>query len=284
MQQLEKLDSISYADFVERYLKPGVPVVLTNASASWFTQEGFTPDFFREKFGSYTTQHDGKEYSMAEILDLTARATPDHPAPYPMLFEIPTQLPELLPLLSPLHMNYVLPNWFTKKVMPYNKLGNNVHLFIGGLGNQYVLHQDLFHTNAWITQLYGEKEFVVFPRGQDELLYPLGIGFISPINVLKPDYEQYPRYREATPISVVLRPGETIFIPNGVWHTTVARSHNISLIMDQLNAYNYPQWRKDVYAASAPKSKVKAMVGYCAATMLGTLCQLDDALRRQPAN
>lgn len=284
MQQVEKLGSLTYEQFVEGYLKPGIPVVLTNASASWPSNTQFTPDFFREHFGSHTTTYQGREYSMTEILALTEQATPENPAPYPMLFEIPEQLPELLPLLNPLHMGYARPNWFRKKFMPYNKLGNNVNLFIGGVGNQYMLHQDAFHTNAWITQLYGRKEFIVFPRGQEAYLYPEGIGCSSPINILQPDYDKYPLYRAATPVRVVVEPGETIFIPNGIWHTTVAVTHNISVILDQLNEYNYPRWREDAYAYSAPNGKLKAAAVYCLANALGTLCQLDEKVRKkQPA-
>ncbi|WP_223649578.1 cupin-like domain-containing protein [Hymenobacter psoromatis] len=274
MQQLEKVSALPYEQFVERYLKPGIPVILTDASASWKSNTQFTPAFFQEHFADYSTTHDGTTYSMRDILEITARSTPENPAPYPMLFEVPTQLPKLLEMLEPVHMHYSLPNWFGNKLMPYGRFGNSIHLFIGGRGNQYNLHQDMYHTNAWITQLYGEKEFVLFPREQAELLYPIGLGFISPINILKPDYEKYPKYRAATPLRVVLKPGETIFIPNGIWHTTVAVGHNISLIFDQLNRYNYQAWKKDMYDYPASKSKLRGIVVSGIATALGTLCRL----------
>lgn len=281
MQQVEKISSLPYEQFVDKYLKPGIPVVLTDASACWQSNTMFTPDFFREKFGDVTTEYQGQAYSMREILALTEQATPEKPAPYPMLFEIPEQLPELLPLLDPVHLNYCVPNWFRNKYMPYNKLGNNMHLFIGGVGNQYSLHKDMYHTNAWITQLHGRKEFVVFPREQDELMHAEGLGFISPIDILRPDFDKYPRYRKATPVHVVLEPGETIFIPNGIWHTTVAKTHNISLIVDQLNRHNYPQWLRDAYSYSARSSKLKAAAVYCYAGALGLLCQLTEKLGAQ---
>ncbi len=275
-QQIEKLGSLSYEQFIEGYLKPGIPVVLTNAAASWKADHPFTPDFFKERFGERTTTYQGTTYSMADILDITARGTAENPAPYPILFEIPVQLPDFLPMVEPLHMNYAFPNWFRGKVMPYGKLGNSIHLFIGGVGNQYSLHKDMFHTNAWITQLYGEKKFVVFPRNQEALLYPENEGFISPINILHPDYEKYPKYKQATPISVTLKPGETIFIPNGIWHTTVAVSHNISLIFDQLNSYNFKAWKKDAYDYSKNKNKIRAIAAYSMAYALGSLCQLSE--------
>ena len=276
MQEIEKLGSLSYDDFMERYLKPGIPVVLTNGAASWKSKHSFTPDFFRERFGDYTTTHGDRVYAMREILDITANSTPEHPSPYPILFEIPEQLAEFLPMVEPLHMNYAFPNWFRGKVIPYGRLGNNIHLFIGGVGNQYSLHKDMFHTNAWITQLYGEKKFVVLPRDQEALLYPHDSGFISPINILKPDYEKYPKYRQATPISVTLKPGETIFIPNGIWHTTVALSHNISLIFDQLNGHNFKAWKKDAYDYNKGKNKAKALAMYGLAHAVGSICQVSE--------
>ena len=282
MRQVEKLDAISYEDFVESYLKPGIPVVLKNAAASWTARQRFDPAFFKTHFGEHRTTYEGTSYTMRDILDLTERGTPEQPAPYPILFEIPLQLPDLLPWLDPIHLNYARPNWFASKVMPYGKLGKSIHLFIGGAGNQYSLHQDMYHTNAWITQLYGEKKFVVFPRNQAELLYADDNGFISPINILKPDYEKYPKYRAATPISVVLAPGETIFIPNGIWHTTVAPGHNISLIVDQLNRHNYQAWKKDVYEYSKEKSKAKALAMYGLAHVLGTMCQLGELTGSKP--
>lgn len=274
---IKREDSISYKDFVEKYAKPRVPVVLTNASMAWKTNKIFTPEFFEKNFGNYETTSDGKKYTMTEILELTAKSTPENPAPYPNLYEIPEQMPELMEMFQPIHMNYSQPNWFRSKVVPYGKFGNSVQLFIGGRGNQYSLHKDYFHTNAWITQLYGEKKFVVFPGDQEKYLYPGKEGFkryLSPINIVSPDYDKYPEYKNAKPVEVTLKPGETIFIPNGLWHTTVAYEQNISLIYDQLNGLNYEAWKKDIYDLKKDQSKLKAAILYGYALSAGAACKL----------
>lgn len=274
---IEKRDNITYDEFVEQYVKKRIPLVFKNASAAWKSNKMFTPDFFREKFGQYETWSDGVKYTMEEILDITAKSTPENPAPYPILFEIPEQLPELMDMFQPIHMNYAQPNWFRSKVIPYGKFGNNIHLFIGGNGSQYSLHKDMYHTNAWITQLYGRKRFVVFPGDQDENLYAGKTGlenFFSPINILAPDYDKYPKYKNATPQEVILEPGETIYIPNGVWHTTAATEQNISLIFDQLNGLNYPDWKKDIFEYKKAESKLKAVIQYGFAVTAGLACKL----------
>ena len=274
---IEKKDSISYEEFVEEHVKKHIPVVFKNASAAWKSNKIFTPDFFREKFGKYETWADGVKYNIDKILEITAKSTPENPAPYPILFEIPKQLPELMDMLQPIHMNYAQPNWFTSNIFPYGKFGNNIHLFFGGNGSQYSLHKDIYHTNAWITQLFGTKKFVVFPGDQEEYLYAGKSGiqsFLSPINILSPDYEKYPMYKNAKPQEVILQPGETIFVPNGVWHTTVATEQNISFIFDQLNELNFSDWKKDIFELKKTESKFKAAVQYSFAASAGIACKL----------
>jgi histone arginine demethylase JMJD6 len=181
---IEKIDSISYDEFVEKYVKPGIPVVFKNASAIWKSKHQFNPDFFREHFGNYTTTYKDKIYTMTEVLEITEKSTPEKPSPYPIFFELRTHLPEFMAMLNPLHMNYAFPNWYRSRLLPRSKFGNDMQLYIGGVGNQYVLHKDLFHTDAWVTQLYGEKQFIAFPRDQEDLLYPENQGTRSPINFL----------------------------------------------------------------------------------------------------
>lgn len=271
---VEQKENLSYQEFVQEYLKKRIPVVFKNASSAWKSNTIFTPSFFSEKFGDYKTWSGGQEYTMNEILNLTEKSTAETPAPYPILFEIPKQLPELMQLFKPLHMNYARPNWFSSDILPYGQYGKAVHLFIGGKGNQYSLHNDAYHTNAWVTQLYGQKKFIVFPHGQDEYLYAGKTGitkFISPINILNPDYEKYPDYKKATPIEVVLNPGDTIFIPNGVWHTTVALGQNITLIVDQLNKSNFKAWKQDIFEVKKNHGKFKAQIHYAFANSVGNI-------------
>ena len=278
---VEKKENISYQEFIEEHLIKRVPVVFKNATAVWKSNSIFTPEFFRENFHDHFAYPEGVEYSMDKILEVTKNSSPENPAPYPILFEIPTQMPKLLDYLDPVHLNYSRPNWFSSKALAYGKYGKNVQLFFGGRGNQYTLHKDFYHTNAWITQLYGQKKFIVFPEGHDNYLYAGEKGyesFMSPINVLKPDYDKYPEYKKATPIEVILEPGETIFVPNGTWHTTVGMGQNISLIFDQLNSYNFDDWCKDIYQIKKDEGKFKASIVYAFAKSVGNLCRINGLL------
>ena len=154
-------------------------------------------------------------------MDLVEASTPEKPAPYPLIWNIDHDLPELLPLLDPMHVNYCVPNWLNRPVFQVGKWGGNRELFIGGAGSQFpYAHIDLYHLSAWINQVYGDKEFIVFPFGQDEFLYPKpGEPWKSQVNIFNPDYEKHPKFRHATPIKFTIHPGETLYVPFGMWHT-----------------------------------------------------------------
>jgi histone arginine demethylase JMJD6 len=275
---IEKRSDLSYREFIDKYQKPGIPVVLENATKIWKNNMVFTPEFFKENFGNRTTRFTDREYTVSEMLDLTANSTKENPAPYPVKFDILTQLPELLSYMDPLHMDLIKPNWLKSKVLK-NKLGNAMDLHIGGAGNHYSVHKDAYDVHAWLIQFYGEKQVIVFPRDQEELMYPGKGGLLesrSPIDISNPDYEKYPRFREATPITVTLKAGEVMYIPSGIWHTTMAHGQNISTIVDQVNNSNYKAWRRDVYVYKKYHNKYRAVIDYGAATAIGNACRLGE--------
>jgi histone arginine demethylase JMJD6 len=279
--QVQKVGDISHKEFIKDFYKPGIPVIFKTASKAWKANGLFTPDYFRKNFGERRTVVNDQEYSVREILDLVENSSADFPAPYPCKFDIPSQLPELLSLISPLGMHYAEPNWFESKAFPGKIYGSAIELFFGGPGGKFpVAHIDLFHTNAWITQLYGKKNFVVYPRGQDEFLYPKsGNQFVSEVNIFNPDYQKHPKYRNATPITVTVEQGETIFIPWGIWHSSESLTPSISVIFDQINSSNFADWTRDVWQHKKQYNKVKAVVSmayYAVAANL--LCRIGDAL------
>ncbi len=178
-------------------------------------------------------------------------------------------------------MNYAEPNWFESKAFPRKVFGSSIELFFGGPGGKFpIAHIDLFHTNAWITQLYGKKNFIVFPRGQDEYLYPNPENpLVSDVNIFNPDYDKHPAFRKATPIIITVEQGETIFIPWGIWHSSESLTPSISVIFDQVNKRNFSEWTKDVWDYKKRGNKLKAVLsmGYYAIAA-NILCRIGDML------
>jgi histone arginine demethylase JMJD6 len=270
-------ENITHEEFMEEHYKPGIPLVFKNAVKDWKANGLFTPDWFRENYSDRTTVVQGKTYNMREIMNMVEASTEENPAPYPCIYNINDQLPELLPLIKP-DIVYSQPNWLNNKMFKLGKWGAALELFIGGPGGKFpYLHLDYYHLNAWITQLYGEKRFTVFPRGQEHMLYPRpNDPWRSELNVFEPDYEKHPLYKDATPISFVVGPGETLFIPFGTWHTAYSLTPTISVAFDTLNAKNHSEFMKDVWTFKSRDSKVKAMAMYPYAWLATNLSKLTD--------
>jgi histone arginine demethylase JMJD6 len=275
---VQKIDNIPYKEFMNEFYKPGVPVVFKNASKVWKANGLFTPDYFRKNFADRKTEVQEKEYTMKELLDLVENSTAEKPAPYPIKFDIPSKIPELLPLINPLGMHYAVPNWFESKMFPSVLIGSQTELFLGGPGGKLpVTHIDYFHTNAWVTQLYGDKNFIVFPKGQDEFLYPKENNqWESEVNIFNPDYEKHPNFRQATPIVVTVKQGETIFVPAGMWHCAESLTTSISVIFDQINDKNYDQYVNDVWQFKKKSNMLKAtaVLAYC--KIAKYFCRIED--------
>jgi histone arginine demethylase JMJD6 len=281
--EVQKVEDISYAAFMQEFYQPGIPVIFKNASKSWKAKDVFSPDWFRNHYGDRQTVVTGKQYTMRQIVDMVENSSVNDPAPYPCIFDIPETLPELLDFVQPLNLNYARPNWFESKAFPNKVFGSSIELFFGGPGGKFpIAHIDIFHTNAWITQLYGKKNFIVFPRGQDEFLYPNPQNLLeSEVNIFNPDFDKHPAFRKATPAVITVEQGETIFIPWGIWHSSESLTPSISVIFDQVNKRNFPDWIKDVWSYKKKKggNKLKAVLSMAYyAVVANILCRIGDVL------
>lgn len=98
-----------------------------------------------------------------------------------------------------------------------------------------------------LPQLSGEKHLTLFDPHHNENLYEAHIpeallGFtprtgsfhrrtllestsmvMSPVDILDPDFEQFPRFAEAKRLHCSLRPGDVLFMPAFWWHEVQSR-------------------------------------------------------------
>lgn len=129
-------------------------------------------------------------------------------------------------------------------------------------------------------QLYGNKEFTVWPRDQEKFLYPEeGNAWKSTIpDIENVDLEKFPLYKQATPITFVVGPGETLFIPFGIWHTAKSLEPTISVAFDLLNDHNFPLFLKDVWDFKSRGGLAKGLAATSYAAVGGVVCRIGDAV------
>ncbi|MFO1225510.1 cupin-like domain-containing protein [Roseateles sp.] len=163
--------------------------------------------FYREGMAGLTFERrptallDGLRLLLAHAADATA------PAIYMDSMPLPACLPQLagalpLPLMNP-------------QVMPRIWIGNAVRV---------QTHFDLAQNLACVVA--GRRRFTLFPPEQLPNLYIGPIDFtpagppVSMVDLEAPDYDRYPRFREALAHAQVaeLDPGDALYLPYAWWH------------------------------------------------------------------
>jgi hypothetical protein len=258
--QIERRNNLSYEEFAREYLYPMKPVVVTDALRGWRALGRWTPEFFRQEFGDmkfmineepnqkadYKGNEGGTEYTMARFIDRVLESTDESPAPYfrnRVLYDL---FPSLRQDIEPLP-EYLFPNWLpehyaVKYVSEVLNRGAAIELFIGGKGGSFpVLHYDGAGVHAFLMQMYGRKEYIVFPPDQEPLLYPSpdreNLSLLN--SVESPDLKKFPLFAKADPTKFILEPGQLLFVPAHWWHTVKMLSPSITLSANVLNQSNW---------------------------------------------
>jgi hypothetical protein len=200
---------------------------------------------------------------MADFIDMMLTSTAENPAPYPYNFDVKKVFPELMQDFLP-EIIYGTIDRINHKLMPRTLLNGTVlyEIFFGGKGSSFpYLHFDALFMHTQITQVYGSKDFIMYPPEQTPNMYPYPDNpKFSQVNFLDPDHEKFPLFKEAVSIEFTLQEGETLLFPSGWWHTTKITEPCISLGRAQLNGNNwdnfindrYVNWKKKISFAAAP--------------------------------
>jgi hypothetical protein len=249
--EIDRRHKLAYETFAREYLFPNKPVILSGALESWGAVAHWTPEYFKNTYGSVNLNIDGKDFTMAEFIDRVNSSSPENPAPYLRNAIIDEFLPDLLPDIEPLP-SYFFPNWLDGKFSnPLRWLHNgSPELYIGGSGAKFpVLHFDNYHTHAFLAQVYGVKEYTAFSPDQTPYIYvnPNQYNASEIPDVENPDLEKFPLFAKTVPMRFLLHPGEILFIPGGLWHTAKMLTPSISISVNRANASNWSKLSHDVY-------------------------------------
>lgn len=244
---IERIAGIGVAEFAARYRRTRRPVVLADALRDWPALKRFTPEFFLRDFAERPVRIRGRNYRLGEVIAMQQASSAESPAPYPCTF---SDCADLMADVMP-RFDCSLPNRHTSVLMPKHvfDLVNHMEIFFGGPGGEFpYLHYDMLRMHAWIAQVHGDKEFTLYERGQEHLLYVNPqMPWVSTVADLH-DAERYPLLQQARRHTVVLREGETLFIPCGTWHTARCMTMNITVAFDQLESTNWREFVSDVVA------------------------------------
>jgi len=276
---VDKRETLTRKELIKEYIEPSRPVVIKHAADNWEAMGKITPEYIRQHYGHLSMNVKGIDYRFDHFIDLMLGSTPEKPAPYPFNINVERYFPELLKMCRP-EIIYGKCDRVNHPLMPRRMLkGTEIYeMFLGGNGAAFpFLHIDALYLHNQMTQLYGAKEFILYPPEQTKYLYPQENNpKVSQVDIRNPDIDRFPLFREAKPLRVIIEQGETILFPTGWWHSTEIHGPCISLGRIQLNHSNWNDFLKDEYLVWKKRSRVVAPFIYGYGKLLGQVMNFQE--------
>lgn len=259
VDQIDRRAGLSRDQYESEYLNPLRPVILTDAISHWGALGRWTPQFFKDNYGDLEVEVDGETMRLGDLIDRVEASTDENPAPYLRNQALAEWPAELYADVSPMP-DCTQPNWLESRVFPKGAKLASVEVYIGGQGAQFpILHFDGMHTHAFLMQLYGDKEYIVFGPDQTEFMYPrdgVEANKSRIVDLLNADPAEFPLFEKAQGFRFSLHPGETLFVPSGWWHTARILSPSVTVSINGVNRANGAAFRRDWGDAFAERSSV----------------------------
>lgn len=131
----------------------------------------------------------------------------------------------------------------------YYRSGNHVWLYVSLAGALTPLHQDNNAVIAYLAQLQGHKEAILYSPDDKRHYWTRELGYMDP---LCPNDDEFPTWREARPWTASLNPGELLIWGSNWAHHVVTSSNSITVSFDIVNRFNLaaytrsPEWRAEL--------------------------------------
>lgn len=247
-RSIERRTTVGRADFLRQYYAANAPVLLEDVAAEWPALKSWTPSYLAEVMGDEVVEVMGdrdadanyEREAHAHRQKITLRTYVERvnsgSASNDMYLVANNHLLESR-AAAPLWEDFDID---TRYLDPRRPAGS-VFLWFGPAGTFTPLHHDVL--NVLFVQVLGSKRFVLISPLESHCVSN-NVGVYSDVDVRAPDSVRFPRFGSTEQISLVVGPGDALFIPVGWWHSVEALEPSISLSFTNFvypNSYNWAQ-------------------------------------------
>ncbi|VDM20978.1 unnamed protein product, partial [Hydatigera taeniaeformis] len=273
--ELRRVHQPSVAEFID-ILAAGVPVIITGAMSHWSacnkaSDHYWSPAYWSKTAGyrtipievgsSYTDESWGQRLVTVNQFFETFILNPDKKQPlgYLAQHQILLQIPELADDVD-------IPEYCYTGKTDAESLETMIdsNIWVGPAHTISPLHHDGDRANL-LCQLVGKKYVKLYNAHQTEFIYPhVETSMLSNTSQLdvasqQPDFDKFPKFKQARGFHGVLESGEMLFIPPRGWHYIRALTTSISMnfwwCVDDCFVPPWPEGYKLLAKMSNPRTK-----------------------------
>ncbi|ELR19391.1 Fbox domain containing protein [Acanthamoeba castellanii str. Neff] len=258
--QVPRRSGLTVNEFIEEYVKPNKPVILTDVVTQWpawkeksWTREALIKRFPDTPFRVDQTDDAGQKLNMtlSDYFQYCSQTQDEDPI-YVFCPLYGDRAPKLLE-------DYEVPPYFPEDF--FSLMGSERPFYrwvvIGGPRSGSPFHLDPFKTSAWNALLVGRKRWVIYPPNQ---VPPSGVDVDEDEDTGEIDYtgedpivwflEHYPliKNRDVSqhPIECILEEGEIIYVPTNWWHMVFNLTETVAVTQNFCDSHNFEDVYKDL--------------------------------------
>jgi ribosomal protein L16 Arg81 hydroxylase len=243
---IERRGQLTREEFLEKYYSVNRPVVLLDMMNKWRARSLWNPDYLRKTCGNEMVEvMTGRDSDSRYEINSEQHRTS-------MVF---SEFIDHITQCGKSNDRYMVANNDTLRregmkhlyddieVFPEfldgDNLNGGVFFWLGPAGTVTPLHHDAM--NILTAQVYGRKRVTLIPSCQIHRVYN-EIGVFSEVDSERPNFDEFPEFRNVTMRKFILKPGEVLFIPVGWWHHV--RSLDVSITVSFTNFLfpNHYEW------------------------------------------
>lgn len=234
-ESVDRREGLTVEEFIEKYEKPGIPVIFTDVIPKWTAAKEWTPERLLAKYGD-------KKFNVSATVKMTMKD----------FFHYESQAREERPLYlfdkdfaktcPEMNDQYDMPPYFAEDLMRHVGQANRPDyrwLIIGPARSGSNFHVDPNCNFAWNATIAGSKKWILYPphvtppsvmpRGPD------GAYQQAEVSLIQWMLAHYDSEDEANSkrLECITKAGELMYVPRGWWHcvlnleATVALTHNV---------------------------------------------------------
>jgi ribosomal protein L16 Arg81 hydroxylase len=239
-EKIDKQYRLSADNFLANYVNKSKPVIISGVMSKhhrlhqWSLEyfENLAPELnlivkdFSQKDGIQMKHTTLKEYANTlKRYEKTKNSNSNLELP-PYCHDLPlfSLINLLIKDVQPFPFDY-LPKWYWYKWWRY------CQFFIGASGSITPLHFDCLLTNNLFFQIMGRKQFTLIPPDDSKYCYKYAWRWFR-VDPENPDFNRYPKYKNAKPIKFIVNPGDILYIPPGTLHHVKSLDMSISFNID----------------------------------------------------